>query len=67
MLSSHQSKILLIFENVFYLEKNVLSCVIFDMKFVSLNTVSYSSLFVLHDLADKIWDVGCWGRGMLGI
>ena len=67
MLSCHQSKILLIFENVFYLEKNVLSCVIFDMKFVYLNTVSYSSLFVLHDLSDKIWDVGCWGRGMLGI
>ena len=52
-------KVLLIFENVFYLEKSVLSCVIFHLKFficrlfrlanTFLSTVSYSNLYM-----------GCW-------
>ena len=76
----HPITVLLIFENMFYLEKNVSSCVIFHLKFLylydfwlkksSLNTVSYSSLFMLYDLSDEMWDVEnlvCQGNGILGM
>ena len=69
--------ILLIFENVLYLEKSVL-CVVFHLKLLclydfqacntSLNTVSYSSLYMLYGLSDEIWHVGnavCYGSCIL--
>ena len=71
----HPIIVLLIFENVFYLEKNDLSfeslssvfffficsffiCMTFWLNNTSLNTVSYSTLFMLYDLSDEMWDVG---------
>ena len=36
----------------------------------SLNTGSYSSLFMLYDLSDEMWDIGnvvCWGSGILSM
>ena len=70
--------VLLIFENVFYLEKHVLSCVIFRLKLLQfvwlanaiLNTVSYSSLYMLYGLSNEMWDVGnvvCYGNGILSM
>ena len=66
----HPITVLLIFVNVFYLEKNVLSCVIFHLKLLYLYdflaykyklkyTVSYSGLFMLYDLPDKMWALFC--------
>ena len=59
----HAIKALLTTENVFYLKKSVSSYVVFYLKllflydFNSLNTVSYSNLFVLYDLSNKMWSV----------
>ena len=33
----------------------------------SLNTGSYSSLFMLYDLSDEIGNVVCWGSGILSM
>ena len=49
--------VLLIFENVFYLERNFLSCFIFYLNFTYLNTVPYPSLFFLENFPGKIWNV----------
>ena len=42
----------------------------FRLTNTSLNTVSYSSLFILYDLSDEMWDVGnlvCYGSGILSM
>ena len=42
----------------------------FRLTNTSLNTVSYSILFILYDLSDEMWDVGnlvCYGSGILSM
>ena len=42
----------------------------FRLANTSLNTVSYSSLYMLYGLSDKMWDVGnvvCYGSGLLSM
>ena len=70
----HPITVLLIFENVFYLEKNVLSCVIFHLKLLYLYDflvykykLKYCILFqFIHALWSPWRDVGCWECGLLG-
>ena len=61
--------VLLIFENVLNLEKkmfyhvlffifNFFTCMTCWLKNTSLDIVYYSSLFMLYDLLDEMWDVG---------
>ena len=70
--------VLLIFENVFYFKKafyhmlffiwNFLICMTFRLANTSLNTVSYSSLYMLYGLSDEMWDVRnvvCYGSDIL--
>ena len=70
----HPITVLLIFVNVFYLEKNVLSCVIFHLKLLYLYDflaykykLKYCILFqFIHALWSPWRDVGCWECGLLG-
>ena len=65
--------VLLIFKNVFYLEKSVLSCVIFILKLLHLNdfhACKYQPIYcILFQFIHAIWfvwrGVGCWKCGML--
>ena len=65
--------VLPIFENVFYLEKSVLSCVIFIWNFIicmNCQTCKYRLKYcILFQFIHTIWfvwrDVGCWECGML--
>ena len=69
----HPITVLLIFENVFYLGKNVLSCVIFHLELLYLYDflaykyqLKYCTLFLFIHAIWSVWrDVGCWECGML--